>query len=645
MYYNWWLDGIPTLESDRYVGAFYEDNRRVYFFYQPLMEGITTFNEQQDVSIPRLYMDFGAQPGDELEVWTPNNVGIQHRSIISVNHIDALTREGRTLRCIRFTNKTENDPGLNFLGSNMNFWMEGIGAPTTPTCHVYGNASPYRGETTYFVTDVCHIGKDTLYTSANLPAPLMDEMTYSRRPFIEAGKRWQTTTYVTDKPLTVGINTYDYGTHTSINTYYFNGDTVIAGQGCAKMMRDVTRSDDTTTEYVGAFRQDGRRVWCYAPGSSVGCLLYDFQTLPGDPVCVGLLYSERDTTFMLQPHKPIQASGVLMKSVCFPVSETTRQTWVEGVGSLSAPMLNVSAYRDGTLEELRCCQVSTDTLYSNLGNMGYIREQVCEGLHCMTREPGDTFVPFVEEGKSWIVARFKTHVNQVADDVESLTTYRIEGDTVIADITSKRLVRTHTDLTTGTTTNNYVAALYDDGRRVMFFPAGFTTPYLMHDFCATAGDTVLSYDCESLAWQSPSPERFVRPARAIAIGYSHEILGGCSQSVSWYQAMTSDSYKDGWIQGVGGTHGPTHVAGSVTDSRNQLMLCKTGECVLYRHENYSQMLDGIGEILEEDKTNWNLSSHRPAARELFDLTGRRLAAPPARGLYIEDGKIKIIPVR
>ena len=49
----------------------------------------------------------------------------------------------------------------------------------------------------------------------------------------------------------------------------------------------------------------------------------------------------------------------------------------------------------------------------------------------------------------------------------------------------------------------------------------------------------------------------------------------------------------------------------------------------------TNLVDGIEDIEPSQTDNGKPSSH-----QFFDLTGRRLAAPPARGLYIEDGKVK-----
>ena len=347
------------------------------------------------------------------------------------------------------------------------------------------------------------------------------------------------------------------------------------------------------------------------------------------------LYSERDTTFVLRPHIPLQANGALMKSVGLSLSGNAQPTWVEGIGSLSAPVLNVSAYREGELEELRCCWVGADTLYRNLGDMRYIREQVCEGLHCMKRKPGETYVPLVEEGKSWVVAHFTTYANQVADDVESLTAYRLEGDTVISDIGCMKLMCSHTDLTTGATTTDYIASLFEDGRRVMFFPPGMDKPHQMYDFYATAGDTIDHYDCESQAWQTPSPERFARSERDIVIGHCDEMYDGIRQNTCYYYSA-KHKYYGIWLKGIGDTQGPTHVGPS--DSRNVLLRCSVGDRILYRDTRFDIVIDGIKDI--EHSIGSHNGKRDDDIRYLYDLTGRRLAAPPAHGLYIEDGKVR-----
>ena len=636
LYFSTKHNATATSANSLYMGAFYEDGRRVYFFYP-------------HDSVPRLYMAFNVQAGDELEVWTPSSVGRQIKCTIEVTRIDTVTRRGRSLRCVSFLNKTESDTGMNHLGSNMNFWMQGIGAPTDPERHVYGNGRKDSGATTYFVTDLCHVGTDTLYTLANLPAPLLDEEAYRdhQRPFIEEGKRWLTTTYATKTPLKVSLDTYDYGTFTSINTYFFGGDTIVGGSVCMKMMRESIRNaTDVTTEYVGAFREDGRRVWCYAPGSTEAHLLYDFQAVYGDTVSVWQQSSDADTCLILQSHKSVWSGGVPMKSVSLGNTYYLRgqhfqPSWVEGVGSMAAPLLNVSPYHEGEWEELRCCWVGADTLYNNMSDINYVREQVCDGLHVMHKEPDEPYIPFVEAGKCWATAHFRTYASQHADDIETLSTYILDGDTTIAATRCLKLMRINVNIAADTSDTVYVASLFEDDRRVMFFPPGLSRAYLMHDFYATSGDTLLCYDCESQDWQSPRAERLARPVYAVVVGHTDEMLGDRRQKVCWLAPESVYANYDCWMKGIGDRHSPTHAAGVISDNRATLLRCTVGNRVLYQLPKYDDFIDVIKDIMPSAHSgSTQIVNSKSVNRKCFDLSGRRIAAPPARGLYIEDGKVK-----
>ena len=92
------------------------------------------------------------------------------------------------------------------------------------------------------------------------------------RPFIEEGKVWK-----------VGdFGAYPEGyTHAHIIEYfYFDGDTIVSGQPCKKMMcrKEIESYNEPQTTYIGALYEDVRRVYCALPNSNDFVLLYDFAT-------------------------------------------------------------------------------------------------------------------------------------------------------------------------------------------------------------------------------------------------------------------------------------------------------------------------------------------------------------------------------
>ena len=101
---------------------------------------------------------------------------------------------------------------------------------------------------------------------------------HNYRPFIEEGKVWK-----------VG-HTGDYpgwfDRATFVDYFYFDGDTIVEGRPCKKMMcrREFTLEnwyEEPTTKYVGALYEENRRVYCALPNSTDFVLLYDFVSPVG----------------------------------------------------------------------------------------------------------------------------------------------------------------------------------------------------------------------------------------------------------------------------------------------------------------------------------------------------------------------------
>ena len=66
-----------------------------------------------------------------------------------------------------------------------------------------------------------------------------------------------------------------------ITTYYFEGDTIIGGQTAKRMLCDKVTSNngewlETKKEYVGAWYEQDRKVYCTFPDEDQFRLLYDF---------------------------------------------------------------------------------------------------------------------------------------------------------------------------------------------------------------------------------------------------------------------------------------------------------------------------------------------------------------------------------
>ena len=141
-------------------------------------------------------------------------------------------------------------------------------------------------------------------TFAQFPVPITIESEYEKfsgqiaeryeetdyRPFIEEGKVWKVGKFVTSGP-----EGYTHA-HT-IEYFYFDGDTIVSGQPCKKMMcrEEYDPYNVPQPTYVGALYEDVRRVYCALPNSNDLVLLYDFATPEEMEIEYYNTYAKKDT--------------------------------------------------------------------------------------------------------------------------------------------------------------------------------------------------------------------------------------------------------------------------------------------------------------------------------------------------------------
>ena len=166
----------------------------------------------------------------------------------------------------------------------------------------------------------------------------LDDQPTDYRPFIEEGKVWKVGSFGDSS------NPDDENHAHLIKNFYFDGDTIVGGQRCKKMMcREEYDVNWHSYQYVGALYENNQRVYCALPNSDDFVLLYDFATDPNTEiayyntvtnqqtsgfiarrtVCEDSLYHGKVTTvnISLGPYSP--------QYVDLPVSSIY---WREGVG-------------------------------------------------------------------------------------------------------------------------------------------------------------------------------------------------------------------------------------------------------------------------------------------------------------------------
>ena len=180
------------------------------------------------------------------------------------------------------------------------------------------------------------------------------------RPMVEDGKVW--------KVGGVGSNPVQL-----VEYYYFDGDTIVDGKACKQMMRqryvspehpdydDVSQYPDLS--YAGAWYEEDQRVYAYDSIANQFKLMYDFSLADnGTFLMDGLAY-------VLGPRQTGGIQG--FKGVYRDVrlwadgDRIYSPTWLEGVGSIDGPTINVYPGYVDPAWFLMSCTLDDEVVYLN----------------------------------------------------------------------------------------------------------------------------------------------------------------------------------------------------------------------------------------------------------------------------------------
>ena len=249
--------------------------------------------------------------------------------------------------------------------------------------------------------------------------------------------------------------------------------------------------------------------------------------------------------------------------------------------------------------------------------------------------------PFVEEGKTW--------ETQVGPIDENLFTNRIEGDTIIAGTSYKKVYNS----IWGRGINSYSLALREDGSKVYAVAKGSTKARLLYDFGLEEGSLVRC-GVESTAFCCLL-EDGEKPDTLLGFPFVYylrvertDMVESNGQQFRRIVLTLLDAFREPmrlgeeaavsnviWVEGVGSALGP--FTPWIPTSKNNMILsgCKdNNNNYIFSHKSFFEAGDAIGV---------NGISYNPTNVEnSFDLQGRRLTEGPAKGVYIQNGKKAVI---
>jgi hypothetical protein len=175
--------------------------------------------------------------------------------------------------------------------------------------------------------------------------------------FVKEGKTW----------LVFHFNLSDQ--YRYLYTMFLKGDTVIGDYTYKKLYTTEALNNPPTylgtPAYIGAFRENGSKVF-YRPGGGTEACLYDFDLGVGDTF-------ESSSLLTVASKEQIKYHGISRTKLTLSHDDFLTVSWIEGVGSNFSPNCNV--YYTGGCDCVVACIESGDTIYYDSVN-GYAQKYI-----------------------------------------------------------------------------------------------------------------------------------------------------------------------------------------------------------------------------------------------------------------------------
>ena len=258
-------------------------------------------------------------------------------------------------------------------------------------------------------------------------------------------------------------------------------------------------------------------------------------------------------------------------------------------------------------------------------------------LPAMTVAQERDYHPFIEEGKVCYVGWYP--YGDFRMPPMDITTYRFEGDTIVAGHSCKRWMMG----------NQMLASVFEEDRRVYFIKPGDDTPKLLYDFSVSKGDQIEV----SQFGNGKTVKCYIEDVRYDSDGVRHIFLYddiGLAEMDEMKEAIevTDDysaedrdrdlkaMYTYTWTEGYGTWDTPeinVGLGGDITGNYSVMIRVVIGDKIVYDIPDANWSLDAIGNVNLEEKG-------AKTDKTLYDLSGRRVTEPQ-KGIYIQNGRKRV----
>ena len=246
------------------------------------------------------------------------------------------------------------------------------------------------------------------------------------------------------------------------------------------------------------------------------------------------------------------------------------------------------------------------------------------------RATAQQYRPFVEEGKTWRVARL-IPLNEDPTYPVSHVYYRMKGDTIVAGKTWKIVCGSGVTAPGDPVVyNSYCRYLVREENKRVYFSPYPGREELMYDFNVSVGDTLALHNIYYFEERSTAAEfeKHSRLCDSIAIVSEETItsVGRSYRGLILSRKLNGIECKASWVEGIGCVDDiffQTIPLELICGPMFVLEECSVGDEILYHDDITGLTTPQLNSITND---------------AIYDLSGRRLQAIPQRGVYIVNGK-------
>ena len=228
------------------------------------------------------------------------------------------------------------------------------------------------------------------------------------------------------------------------------------------------------------------------------------------------------------------------------------------------------------------------------------------------------YIPLVQEGKTWVLMYYNFFTG-----VSYNYSLMVQGDTII-DGQSYHII-------VDVTTQSYRFSLREDGKKVYAVFQNQLQEILLYDFGLDVGDVFSQKslgDLEEVVVATAVDTIRVGERYLRVITIQKYVVPPMTPQEDWNRY---EHYGGYWVEGVGSILGLSAQV-QLPGNDDSLISCTYEDKELFDRQCYQS-------IVSIRTTNVHHNYHKD---DLHDLQGRRVTAPPAKGIYVKDGQKVIV---